>query len=179
MIFFNRDKRDEGDPGKLRWPLSHLVGMKPLVLLLLAPALGAQQPFTSSLGQEPVTRIDLAPAGCWEGLLLSARQGVSVPSQKPKASERTRIPEATVEILDFAYQETRAQETFRLFREQLLLNIRENWRFAPPSHGRMDLAIRGSGLPGKGNDLAMVQSLHQRFNRLPPHGSPAQVGSAR
>jgi hypothetical protein len=158
--------------------------MKPLVFLFLAPALwgqqaqGLSQPFTSPFGQDSFPSLELAPTGRWEGLLLSVTEGAAATVQKPKASKRRRqVPEATVEVWDFAYQEPPAQETFRLFREQLLLSIRSNWRFAPPSHGRIDLAIRGGGTAGMGSDMAMVQSLQQRFNRLPPSGSPVLLGN--
>ena len=150
--------------------------MKALLMLLLAPALWAQEPGTSTLGLGTAP-IDLAPPGCRERLLLSLTQGATTPKQKPKASKcRRPVPEATVEVWDFAFQETLTHETFRLFQEQLLLSIRENWRFAPPSHGRIDLAIQAGGA---GSDMKMAQSLQQRFNRLPPNGSPVHLGSAR
>lgn len=81
-----------------------------------------------------------------------------------------------MEVWDVAFHETRHQETFRLFMTGLLLSIRSHWRLAPPSHGRIDAGIRAGGY-GAGADMAMVQSLQQRFNQLPPVASPLGLES--
>lgn len=150
-----------------------------LVLMSLAPALAAQGQGGlqvgldrhMALGSETPAEIPLTPKGCWEGLLLSVAAATTPHPAAPPSGQR-RVAEATVEVWDVVFQETRSQETFRLFRDQLLLSIRQNWRFAPPSHGRIEAGIRAGDGRGGGTDMAMTQSLQQRFNALPPNGSP-------
>lgn len=161
------------------------VSMRVLIALFsLASALPAQDQagsrlwldLNATIGSDPAAQIHLAPTGCWEGLLMSVRSGTTPSnSSNPAApSRRRRMAQATVEVWDFALpEESLRHEAFRLFREDLLLSIKENWRFAPPTHGQIDAAIRGGG-NGAGSDMAMVQSLQQRFNQLPPNGSPVK-----
>lgn len=163
----------------IKWII--LILMRVLIALLsLAPALAAQTQVGSRLlldlnttiGSDPAAEIRLAPTGCWEGLLLGLTSGTASRPRTPAApSRRRRMAEATVEVWDFALpEESTHHQTFRLFQVDLLLSIKENWRFAPPTHGQIDAAIRGGG-HGAGSDMAMVQSLQQRFNRLPPNPS--------
>jgi hypothetical protein len=49
--------------------------------------------------------------------------------------------------------------------------------FGQDSFPSLDMAIRGGGTAGMGSDMAMVQSLQQHFNRLPPSGSPVLLGN--
>jgi hypothetical protein len=149
-----------------------------VILLSLASSLGAQDPtgtnlhldLSTDLGSDPTAKVRLVPSGCWAGLMLSA----TARATPPMPSRRQRVAEATVEVWDIAYHETRSQETFRLFKENLLLSIRAMWRFAPASHGQIDAAIRGGDGKGGSTDMAMVRSLVQRFNQLPPEGSPVK-----
>jgi hypothetical protein len=130
----------------------------------------------TTLGSELFEQIYLTPTGCWKGLLMNRTSGtaLSKPPIPAASSRRRRKAEATVEVWDFALpEESTRYQGFRLFKEDLLLSIKENWRFAPPTHGQIDAAIRGGG-NGAGSDMAMVQSLQQRFNQLPPHGSPVK-----
>lgn len=135
--------------------------------------------FSPSLGVDPTAEIHLIPSGSLKGLWLrlgaETRDLAPDPSSTPTTpARRHRMAQATVEVWDFALpEEPPRQQTFRLFREVLLLSIKDNWRFAPPSHGHIDAAIRGGG-NGAGADMAMVKSLQQRFNSLPPNGSPVR-----
>lgn len=126
----------------------------------------------TKLQSDPATQIHLVPTGCWTGLMLSATTHPTCVSPS-----RRRLAEATVEVWDVAFREISRQETFRLFKEALFLSLRTMWRFAPPSHSRIDAAIRAGNGSGAGTDLSMVQSLQQRFNGLPPNGSPVQQGA--
>jgi len=87
------------------------------------------------------------------------------------------MPEATVEVWAFSFCESPREETFRLFREALLQSLQALWRFTPASHASIDAAIRAGNGRGGGGDMAMVQSLQQRFNALPPNGSPVRPGA--
>lgn len=133
------------------------------------PALEARMP----LGADPAAQIRLVPPGSWAGLMLSA----AAKPAAPPASRRRRVAEATVEVWDVAFRESPRQETFRLFREALIQSIRGIWRFAPPSHARIDAGIRAGDGRGGGTDAAMVRSMQQRFNSLPPNGSPVAPGA--
>ncbi|MBI1751714.1 MAG: hypothetical protein HY014_11890 [Acidobacteria bacterium] len=155
--------------------------MHPLPWLLAPVFLAAQGPSAEALalggrpplGSDPAAQIQLVPTGSWAGLMLSV---TAKPALAPPPRRR-RMAEATVEVWDVAFRETPRQETFRLFREALLQSIRGIWRFAPPSHGRIDAGIRAGNGSGTGTDVAMVQSLQQRFNSLPPNGSPVAPGA--
>ena len=132
---------------------------------------------STAIGSDAATQIHLVPTGSWKGLMLSVKSGTapSNSSTRTTPSRRRRKAEATVEVWDFALpEESLRHEAFRLFREDLLLDIKRNWPLAPPSHGQIDLAIRGGDGMGGGTDMAMVQSLQTRFNRLPPNGSPVK-----
>ncbi|WLT31217.1 hypothetical protein [Geothrix sp. PMB-07] len=158
--------------------------MRPLPWILAPAFLTAQAPgameaptldVRPQLGIDPAAQIQLVPAGSWAGLMLS----VTTQPIHPPASRRRRVAEATVEVWDVAFRETPRQETFRLFREALIQSLRGIWRLAPPSHSRIDASIRAGNGSGAGTDTAMVQSLQQRFNSLPPNGSPVASGGGR
>lgn len=152
-----------------------------IALVAFAFALAAQSQagphlwlnLNTDIGSDSMAQIRLAPKGCWEGLLLSVA-AAAAPQPPAPSSRRGRVAETTVEVWDVVFQETRFQETFRLFRDHLLQSIQQNWQFAPPSHGRIDASIRARDGSGAGTDMAMVQSLQQRFNALPPNGSPVR-----
>jgi hypothetical protein len=156
--------------------------MRKLIFLLLFPiVLFAQRQtvekpvlnFNTTLGTDPVSQIHLVTPGCWNGLMM-ATTGTVLTSNLPNKKSNShlhRIPEATVEVRDFLFEEPIDKQTFRLFMKDLLLCIKQNWQFAPATHGQIDAAIRANG---GGTDMAMVQSLQQRFNRLPPNGSPVK-----
>jgi hypothetical protein len=152
-----------------------IVSMRVLIALgSLASALLAQGQaglrlrldLNSTIGLDTAAQIQLVPMGSWKGLMAGAISGTVTPnaSIRHAPSRPHRMAEATVEVWDFALpEESLRHETFRLFKEDLLLSIKRNWSFAPPSHGRIDLAIRGGDGKGGGTDMAMVQSLQQRF----------------
>lgn len=146
------------------------------VCLLVASALVAQESasipalvLTTDLGGDPTASILLAPRGCWEGLLLGSRM-----SHSSKAKPRSG--EATVEVWDIAFHETQREQTFRLFRDDLLLSLARALAQPIPSNGQIDFAIVGGYIATHGSaagvDMAVVQSLQTRFNALPPAGSP-------
>lgn len=154
--------------------------MRTLFCMLFASLLVAQEPaaiptldLRTDLGGDAMARILLAPRGCWEGLLLSAQ---AARGAKPQSRSRTRSGEATVEVWDVTFHETPRETTFRLFRDALLASIAQALKLPMPSHGKIDLAILGSYVASHGSaagvDTAMVQSLQNRFNALPPNASP-------
>lgn len=120
------------------------------------------------MDEDPASRIRLAPKGCWEGLLLRS----TLPS--PPVCKRKN--EAIVEVWDVAFHETPRQETFRLFRDALLLDIAQALALPMASYAQQDLAIIGGYVARHGSaagvDNVVVQSLQNRFNSLPPNGSP-------
>jgi hypothetical protein len=99
---------------------------------------------------------------------------MSHPSKTP-----TRTGEATVEVWDITFHETLREETFRLFRDDLLVSIARALAQPISSNGQIDFAIIGGYIASHGSaagvDMAMVQSLQTRFNSLPPAGSPVNV----
>lgn len=142
--------------------------------LLLACALAAQEAggparldLHTDLGTEPTARIRLAPPGCWDGLLLSGTRPLVRPA-------RGRPAEATVEVWDLAYRETPRQATFHLYLEDLRARLARGFAAPPPSHGRVELAEVVGSDPSNPQklDLTKVQSMQERYNRLPPNGSP-------
>lgn len=163
-----------------------IVSMRALIALIpLASTLLAQDmprprlwlDLSTTISSDPTAKIHLVPDGSWKGMLKSMTSGHAASNSRIPAtpSRRHRRAEATVEVWDFALpEESLRHESFRLFRGDLLLSIKRNWPFAPPSHGQIDAAIRGGG-NGTGSDMLMVQSLQQRFNRLPPNGSPVKL----
>ena len=127
----------------------------------------------TALEEDPASRILLAPKGCWDGLLLR--------STAPSPPVRKRKNEATVEVWDVAFHESPRQETFRLFREALLLDIAQALALPLTSYAQQDLAIIGGYVARHGSaagvDNAVVQALQNRFNALPPNGSPVRLRS--
>lgn len=154
--------------------------MRRLLCLLFPVFLSAQEGgqglgltlnLKTALDEDPTSRIRLAPKGCWEGLLLR--------SASPSPPARKRKNEAIVEVWDVAFQETPRQATFRLFRDALLQDIARALALPLASYAQQDLAIIGGYVARHGSaagvDNVVVQSLQNRFNALPPNGSPVNL----
>lgn len=123
----------------------------------------------ASLGEDSLTRIQLAPAGCWDGMLL----GMAKASQAPAPS---RSGEATVPVWDLLPPASQRRESFALYLATLRARLSKAWQAPPPSHQAIELsefmAIESSS-PQK-LDQTKVKSMQDRFNRLPPSGSPVK-----
>jgi len=122
----------------------------------------------TELGTSPAARIRLAPRG---RLLLGPTQ-----TQTPVSKLRQRAGEATVEVWDLLPLPSRRQETFDHFRVSLRERLAKSLELPPPSHQALELAeimLSDPSNPQK-LDLTRVQSMQNRFNRLPPNGSPAR-----
>lgn len=134
------------------------------VLALLGPGVRAQPPIP--LGSDPFHQVQLAPPGCWDGLVLGASR-----------TRRPGGPGATVEVWDFAYTEGARATRFRAQAGDLKRRLLQAWTLPPPSHGQLDLAefmAVEASRPQK-LDLGRVKALQDRFNRLPPAGSPVKA----
>ena len=147
--------------------------MRPAAWLLASCLLGGQEApaplFPSALGADPMARIQLCPPGCWDGLLL----GTTVPQvrrpPRPTAG-------ATVEVWDLALRESPREEAFSLTRGDLKRRLTRALAVPPPSHGTLelsDLMLSDVSNPQR-LDLQKVKSMQERFNRLPPNGSPVR-----
>lgn len=144
--------------------------------LLLALPLAAASPelrldLRTSLGTDPGTAILLAPPGIWEGLLLATLA-------QPKRSGNPRsTQEATVEVTDFALRTSARELGFAVYFQNLRQRLLRGFQLPPPSHGKIELAEFVSSDPSRPQDLERirVRSLQERFNRVPPSGSPVQV----
>jgi hypothetical protein len=140
--------------------------------LLLASSLLAQAPeayvldLEGHLGDEAASQIQFAPPGCFEGLMVGAL--------RPTPPKVLRPGEATVEVWDLALRDDPVQERQRLFLRSLQAHTAQALQFPPPSHGALDLAAFMTSNPARPQllDLSRVRSLQDRFNRLPPNGSP-------
>ncbi len=149
----------------------------PLASLLLAPILAAQGQGSldlsldlhTELGADPAALIRLAPPGCWDGLF----QGL-VP--RPPTVHPRRLAEATVEVVDFLPTGWLRRETFlehqTLFRERLL----KAFALPPPKLQSLELSefMQSDPTQPQKLDLTKVKSMQDRFNRLPPGGSPVK-----
>jgi hypothetical protein len=124
----------------------------------------------TDLGTDPDAQILLVPRGCLDGLVLGATQSSPRPKKGPG------MPEATVEVWDLALVEAPRREAFRLYWEALRLRLRRAMTLPPPSHGAIELGEFMSSDPSNPQklDLTKVQSMQERFNRIPPNGSPAK-----
>jgi hypothetical protein len=146
----------------------------PLLCLLLAPALAAQGPggwgldLRTELGTEPTAQIRLAPPGCWDGLLLGAT--------RPVKPARRGVAGATVEVWDLADRAALRREAFSLYLGALRDRLSRALTLPPPSHGRIELSELMGSDPSQPQklDLTKVKSMQDRFNRLPPNGSPVR-----
>jgi hypothetical protein len=146
--------------------------MVSILALLLALPLAAQVPdlridLRTELGEDPTAHISLAPPGCWDGLLLKA------PTPPPPQSKR-RTGEATVEVWDFALRTTARETAFRNYLLDLRQRLQKGFRQPPPSHGVIELGEIMASDPSNPQHLdpTKTRSMQDRFNRLPPNGSP-------
>ena len=153
--------------------------MRALYCLLLPLTLAAQDPrpvegltldLRTELGSDPTARIALVSPGCWEGLVLSA--GALQSPRKP----RLRRAEATVEVWDVAFQESPRSQAFNLYLADFRSRLLRALANPPESHAAIELGELMLSDPGnpQGLNLTTVRSLQERFNRLPPNGSPVR-----
>lgn len=147
--------------------------MRAFACLLLPALLAAQEPdpildLRTELGTDPHARIHLTPPGCWDGLLL----GVA----RPVKPARRGVPGATVEVWELALREAPDQATFDLYLEDLRSRLSRGFAAPPPSHGKVELVELVGSDPSSPQklDLTKVKSMQERFNRLPPNGSPVR-----
>lgn len=152
--------------------------MRVLLCLLLPWCLSAQAPLPrpeltldlhTALGSEPFSGLRLAPRGCWDGLLLGTRA-------QPAPPPRRRSAEATVEVWDLALREAPNSLTFSFYLGTLRQRLSKAFEQPPPSHQAIelgDIMLNDPSQPQK-LDLTKVMSLQDRFNRLPPNGSPVK-----
>ena len=150
--------------------------MRALLRVLLAPALvlHGQSPAVISLDlrtaleTEPAAGIQLAPRGCWDGLLLGAA--------RPLPSPRRGAPGATVEVWDLAYRPAAKAVTFGAYLDSLRERLSQGLAAPPPTHGEIELGEFMYSDPSRPQllDLTKAKSMQNRFNRLPPNGSPAR-----
>jgi hypothetical protein len=113
--------------------------------------------------------IQLTPPGCWDQLLLGS-------IARPTPPARRRPAEATVEVWDFALRESAREATFGFFLGTLRQRLSRAWALPPPSHQALELSeimLADPSNPQK-LDLTKVKSLQERFNALPPNGSPVR-----
>ncbi|MDP1832808.1 MAG: hypothetical protein Q8K67_12175 [Geothrix sp.] len=152
--------------------------MRLLICLLLPCCLTAQAPalvreltldLRTELGADPVGGIPLTPPGCWDLLILGA-------SMQPAPPPRRRAAEATVEVWDLALRESNRGSAFNLYLGILRQRLSRAMELPPPSHASLELSElmqSDSGRPQK-LDLTRVKSMQDRFNGLPPSGSPVK-----
>ena len=152
--------------------------MRTLICLLLPALLGAQESvpeprlvldLQSQLSRDPLAAIRLVPPGCWESLVQGSPLARTPPTHQ-------RSGEATVEVWDVASQLSLRSETFGFYLRNLRTQLSKALAVPPPSHQAIELSeIMGSD-PTQPQmlDLIKVKSLQERFNRLPPNGSPVK-----
>jgi len=150
--------------------------MRILCCLLLASTLAAQAPGPgfegipgnwSALGADPVAGIQLAPPGCWDGLLL----GAAARPARPRLGS-----EATVEVWDLLPPSSPRRETFSLYLGGLRERLSRAFAQPPPKLQALELNDIMQSDPSQPQklDLTKVKSMQERFNRMPPNGSPVK-----
>jgi hypothetical protein len=155
--------------------------MRALACLLLPALLGAQDPsgiqppalgldLRTDLGTDPLAALQLVPPRAWDGLILG------VLATPPPRQGRRGTAGATVEVWDFALLESSRGAAFSLYLGFLRDRLNRAWALPPPGHGKIELAEFVFSDPANPQklDLTKVKSLQDRFNRLPPHGSPVR-----
>lgn len=133
-------------------------------LVLLGPQVQAGPPVP--LGSDPLQQVRLAPPGCWDALVLG--------SLRNRPAGRNG---ATVEVWDFISAEGDRAARFRAQQGDLRQRLLQAWAVPPPTHGQLDLAdfmAVAASQPQK-LDLGRAKALQDRFNRLPPAGSPVKA----
>lgn len=139
--------------------------------LTLAAAPDLHPDLRTDLGSDPAARIRLVPPGIWDGLLRASRAPA-----RPSANHGAR-PEATVEVSDFLLPSNPQAESLRLYAMSLRERLLRGFQAPPPSHGKIELAeFMGSGPSHpEASNLDRARSLQNRFNRVPPSGSPVEL----
>ena len=143
-----------------------------LCLLLLSPlagqgAAGHSWPdvaLRTELGSDSLAQVQLAPSGCWDELLLGA-------GPRDLQAKQGRTAQATVEVWGIAFRETPREEAFSFQQRSFLKSLARAFEQPPPSHGTIELMALMLSDPGHPEklDLTKVQSMQDRFNRV-PHG---------
>ena len=152
--------------------------MRSLLWFLVTSLLAAQDPspirewaldLRTELGSEPATVIQLAPRGCWDGLLLGL-------SRSPFPRTQQRVGEATVEVWDLLPPDSLRRESFALYLRFLQQRLSKALAQPPPTNHAIELSEIMASDPGQPQklDLTKVKSMQERFNRLPPNGSPVK-----
>ena len=146
-------------------------------LPLLATALLAAGPdlrldLRTDLGGDPAAQIRLVPAGIWDGLLLASQPPPPQPSRL-----RGRAAGATVEVADFLPPGSRRTEAFARYKLDLYQRLALAFQNPPASDAAIDLGIFMATDPTHPEQMnqSMVRSLQDRFNRVPPSGSPVEL----
>jgi hypothetical protein len=81
-----------------------------------------------------------------------------------------------VEVWDFALRESPRAAAFGFFLGTLRQRLSKAWELPPASHQALELSefmLSDPSNPQK-LDLTKVKSLQERFNALPPNGSPVK-----
>lgn len=150
--------------------------MRTVCCLLLASTLAAQAPEPGlgalpghglALGADPVAGIRLAPPGCWDGQLL----GAATRPPRPRLGS-----EATVEVWDLLPPGSSRREAFSLYLGGLRERLSRAFNQPPPKLQALELSdimLSDPSQPQK-LDLTKVKAMQERFNRLPPNGSPVK-----
>lgn len=127
--------------------------------------------FHPSLGTDPAGAIRLAPPGCFDGLLFAAQ------TRSVQPSPRRGMPGATVEVADFLPPENPRAESFAFYLADLQTRLLRGFQAPPPSHGKIELAEFVGSDPShpEASNLDRARSLQERFNRVPPSGSPVEL----
>ena len=152
--------------------------MRTLMCLLLPWCLAAQAPeqdrgltldLRTELDRESLAGLRLVPPGCWDHLIMGA-------ALLTKPPERRRPAEATVEVWDMALRESPRSLAFSFYLGALRERLSKAFELPPPSHQAIELSDIMLGDPSNPQklDLTKVKSLQDRFNRLPPSGSPVK-----
>jgi hypothetical protein len=152
--------------------------MRTRLCFLLTSVLAAQDPspiqdlsldLRTDLGSEPSERIQLAPRGCWDGLTLRV-------SQRPVSKPDRRAGEATVEVWDLLPPTSPRHEAFDFFLVSLRDRLSKALAQPPPKNQAIELREIMASDPSNPQELNLtnVKSMQERFNRLPPNGSPVQ-----
>lgn len=151
-------------PGLLAWGLAvSAFAQLPAPVREPAPAL------RTHLGTDSWAQVRLAPTGYLGGLAWT-------PATPPARRPRKPAAEATVEVWDLAPPESNREARFSSYLETLRRRLSRSLDSPPPSHGNIELAELMFSDPGNPQklDLTRVKSLQERYNHLPPNGSPVR-----
>jgi hypothetical protein len=151
-------------------PMHRRAALPLLATALLAAGPDLRLDLRTDLGGDPATRIRLVPPGIWNGLLASR-----VPARP--ATRHRGMPEATVEVADSLPPANPRSEAFHLYAVGLRERLLRGFQAPPPSQGKIDLAEFMAEDPARPEaaNLDRARSLQERYNRLPPNGSPVAL----